>query len=193
MKRTGSRAFTLIEMMVALVVLSLLLMMGLPAFGTYLQNAKLRTAAESFYTGLQAARAEAVKTNTNTEFVLTSDNGNSSSAQTATATTTGPNWIIRSQGTGGIYTFVAGKDFNEGSGQASGTTVSVSSTASTITFTGFGSTSLGATATLSVTNPVGGACAPTGQMRCLNVVVSVGGQVRLCDPAVSATGDTRKC
>jgi hypothetical protein len=32
-------------------------------------------------------------------------------------------------------------------------------------------------------------------MRCLNVVVSRGGQVKMCDPAVPVTaiGDTRKC
>ncbi|MCC6472780.1 MAG: hypothetical protein IT514_03450, partial [Burkholderiales bacterium] len=44
------------------------------------------------------------------------------------------------------------------------------------------------------TNPSGGACAADGgPMRCLNVLVSPGGQIKMCDPAVAATGDTRRC
>ena len=31
-----------------------------------------------------------------------------------------------------------------------------------------------------------------GEMRCLNIVVTSGGQIRMCDPAV-ASGDSRAC
>ena len=67
----------------------------------------------------------------------------------------------------------------------------------TITFDGLGKTTLAAAATIQVTNPTGGACRTTpsaGAMRCLNVTVSVGGQVKMCDPyPLLATGDSRKC
>jgi type IV fimbrial biogenesis protein FimT len=187
--------FTLIELMISLVILAFLLMMGVPAFGTYLQNAKLRSTAENFYAGLQTARAEAVKRNMPVEFLLTDDSGDISSTQTATASTTGKNWIVRLQDPATLlYTFIEGRPAQEGSGQANASAVQVSSTAASITFNGFGATTLGSSATLSFTNPAGGVCAASGgPMRCLSIVVSVGGQSRLCDPAVTAAGDTRKC
>jgi type IV fimbrial biogenesis protein FimT len=46
-----------------------------------------------------------------------------------------------------------------------------------------------------VTNPAGGACKTAGgdePMRCLNIVVTPGGRVRMCDPSVAGP-DTRAC
>ena len=61
----------------------------------------------------------------------------------------------------------------------------IATTDPTITFDGLGKTNLVGAATIQVTNPTGGACqtsATAGKMRCLNVTVSVGGQVKMCDP-----------
>jgi len=189
------RGFTLVELMIGLAIMAFLLMMGVPAFSTFIQNSKLRSTAEVFHAGIQTARAEAVKRNAQVQFILTDDAGDSSSTQTATASTTGRNWLIRVQDpTSLIYTFIEGKDAAEGSGQTSTPSVAVSGTVSSMTFTGLGATTLGSAATFSFTNPAGGACkSASGPMRCLSVVVSVGGQARMCDPAVTATGDTRKC
>lgn len=190
-----SRGFTLIEMMIALVVLAILLMMGMPAFAIYIQNAKLRSTAESLQAGLQTARAEAVKRNAQIEFILTTDPGNSGSVATTNLSTTGQNWLIRYQDPATLlYSFIEGKVAEEGSGQGSTTTVVTTGTTSSITFNGFGGTTLGSAASFALTNPTGGLCkAAGGPMRCLTIVVSVGGQVRMCDPAVTTTGDTRKC
>lgn len=189
------RGFTLVELMIGLVILAFLLMMGVPAFTTFIQNSKLRSTAETFHAGIQSARAEAVKRNSQVQFILTDDAGDSSSTQTATASATGRNWLIRVQDpTTLLYTFIEGKSATEGSGQTTTPSVAVSGTVSSVTFNGFGATTLGSAATFSFTNPTGGACKSAGgPMRCLNVVVSVGGQARMCDPAVSAAGDTRKC
>jgi type IV fimbrial biogenesis protein FimT len=49
--------------------------------------------------------------------------------------------------------------------------------------------------TIDVTNPTGGTCATIATpapMRCLRVVVTAGGQVRLCDPAFAST-DPQGC
>ncbi len=194
-RAVAGRGFTLVELMIGLVILAFLLMMGVPAFTTMIQNSKLRSTAETLYAGLQSARAEAVKRNAAVQFIMTDDAGDSSSTQTATASTTGRNWLIRVQDPATlIYTFVEAKNSAEGSGQSSTPSVSVSGTVSSVTFNGFGGTTLGSAATFTVTNPTGGACkASGGPMRCLNIVVSVGGQARMCDPAVTATGDTRKC
>jgi len=188
------RGFSLVELMIGLAIFAFLMAMGVPAFTTYIQNAKIRSAAEVLYASIQTARAEAVKRNAAVEFVLTDDAGDSGSTQTATPSTTGRNWLIRLQDpTTLIYTFIEGKSMAEGSGQASTPSVTITSSVSSVTFNGFGSTNLGATATLAVANAAGGACAPTGPMRCLSVVLSVGGQARMCDPAVAAAGHTRKC
>ena len=195
--RMRGRGFSLVELMIGIAILGILMMFGVPAFSTYLQNSKLRSAAENFYVGMQMARAEAVRRNTQVQLVLTSDNAESGYANTTNLTTTGPNWMIRvPDPVTGVFTYVEGKSMFEGSGQTqSGTpSVELSGTVSSVAFSGFGATTLGGTATFVFTNPGGGTCAAVGgPMRCLNVVVSVGGQARMCDPAVTAAGDTRKC
>jgi type IV fimbrial biogenesis protein FimT len=56
----------------------------------------------------------------------------------------------------------------------------------TVAFTGLGRA--GNTLTLNITNPTGGACKSTGgEMRCLNIIVATGGQIRMCNPALAST------
>lgn len=192
--RAGRRGFSLIELMIGLAIFAFLMGMGVPAFTTYIANAKIRSAAEVFYSGVQSARAEAVKRNASVQFILTDDLGDSTNVQTTNLSTTGKNWIIRVQDpTTLIYSYVEGKSMLSGSGQTSTQGVTVTGTVSSITYSGFGATNLAAAATFAFANPTGGACAPAGPMRCLSVVVSVGGQARMCDPAVTTAGDTRKC
>ena len=192
--RAGRLGFSLIELMIGLAIFAFLMGMGVPAFTTYIANAKIRTAAEVFYSGVQSARADAVKRNASVQFVLTDDLGDSTNVQTTNLSTTGKNWIIRVQDpTTLIYTYVEGKSMLSGSGQTSSQGATVTGTVSSITYNGFGATDLTTAATFAFANPTGGSCAPTGPMRCLSVVVSVGGQARMCDPAVSVAGDTRKC
>lgn len=188
------RGFSLVELMIGLAIFAFLMALGVPAFSTFIQNSKLRSAAEVFHAGVQMARAEAVRRNQPVQFLLTDDLGDQSNAQTTNLSTTGRNWIIRYQDpTTLIYQYIEGKSMISGSGQTSTPAVTVAGSVSSITFNGFGGTNLASSATFAFANPTGGSCAPTGPMRCLNIVVSVGGQARMCDPAVSATGDTRKC
>ncbi len=196
LSRRASDGFSLIELMIGVALLALLLMLGLPAFSTYLQNAKLRAAAENFYAGAQMARAEAVRRNAQVEIVLTNDDANVGNTNDAVLSPTGKNWIIRAlDPTTGQYSYIEGKSMLEGSGQASAPSVQIDGgLIASIAFNGFGATTLAGTATFAFSNPAGGDCAALGgPMRCLNVAVSVGGQARMCDPAVTAAGDTRKC
>lgn len=62
--------FTLVELMVALMVLGVLVSLGMPSFLEMLRNMEIRAAAESVANGLQRARAEAVARNTRVQFVL---------------------------------------------------------------------------------------------------------------------------
>jgi len=187
--------FSLIELVIGLAIVSMLLVMGLPAFTTYIQNTKLRTAAESFLAGVQSARGEAVRRNAQVQIILTNDDADVTNRNTTALSPTGQNWIVRAlDPTTGLYDFIEAKAMAEGSAQASAPSVQIDGGAnSSVTFNGFGTTTLAAAATIAFSNPSGGACAPTGPMRCMNVVISVGGQARMCDPAVVAATDTRSC
>ena len=192
------RGVTLIELIIGIAVLAILLALGIPAFTQALQNARLRATADSFTAGLQLARAEAIKRNGRVELLITNDDPVATMVDAATASatgvTTGMNWIVRYiNPTTGFHDFVEGKSSLEGA-PASDTTVTVNATNTTITFNAFGATTLGAAATFQFENPPGGACvAASGPMRCLNIVVTPGGQIKMCDPSISTMGDTRKC
>ena len=47
----AQRGFTIVELLVGVTLLAVLLGLGVPAMGTYLQNSKLANAAASYYTG----------------------------------------------------------------------------------------------------------------------------------------------
>jgi len=51
----------------------------------------------------------------------------------------------------------------------------------------------GHSATFSITNPNGGSCRPDGPMRCLHVVASSAGQIRMCDPDPALSSDPQGC
>ena len=66
-----SKGFSLIELVVAIAIMGVLMSLGVPALTSYSRNIKLRAAAESFMSGLQLARGEAVRLNAGVELILT--------------------------------------------------------------------------------------------------------------------------
>lgn len=180
-----SRGFSMVELMIAIAIVGFLLVMGIPSFTGYIQNSRLRSAAESCLAGLQRARAEAVRQNGNIQFLLTDSAATAANVAIAAPLATGRNWMIRSAD---LTTFI------EGSPQITQATVDVDGGGvAGITFNGLGRSDLATTATIQFSNPTGGACAPAGPMRCLNIQITVGGQIRMCDPAIATAGDTRQC
>jgi type IV fimbrial biogenesis protein FimT len=68
--------------------------------------------------------------------------------------------------------------------------------ATTVTFSGLSNAPLlpkSAAVRFSPAAASGLACAPTGPIRCLMVVIAPGGQSKVCDPAATTVGDTRSC
>jgi type IV fimbrial biogenesis protein FimT len=192
MKR--QRGFSLIEMVVVVVIMGILLGLGLPSYRTYMANQRIVASAEVFMTGLQMARAEAVKLNQRVEFILTDVDPTPASVDTTSTSTAGRNWIVRALAAGG-NAFIEGKSGAEGSGSATGagSPVVLTGSLAAVTFDGFGMpVGLTTTATFDFSNPSAGSCAPAGPVRCLQVRLSRGGQARLCDPA-TPVGDTRSC
>lgn len=206
------QGFTLIEMMITIAIIGVLLALGAPRFAEYLRNAKLRSAAEVFLTGVQLARSEAVRMNAPVEFLLTATDPLPANVGAAVAAANGTNWMVR---TADLGTFIDGKFGIEGSGRGTGqlTPVRINDIATpasadpdappaaptgSIIFNSLGRTNLANQAVFKFNNPEAGVCVTAGgPVRCLKVIVAVGGQARLCDPAVSAAavaaGDSRGC
>jgi type IV fimbrial biogenesis protein FimT len=66
-KQTG---FSLIEMMIAVAIIGILAAFAMPSYFDWIQNTRIRTAAESILNGIQKARSEALMRNTNVKFTL---------------------------------------------------------------------------------------------------------------------------
>ena len=174
---TAKRGFTLIEILISITVLGIILMLGLPSFASWLQNQQLRAASEGLLNGLQTARAEAIRRNLLVQIVVAPP---------------GTGWSVTEAVSGAaIQTRVK----EEGSPNAVlGVTPN---TATTVTFTSLGSVAANLDGSptagqFDIKNPAGGSCQTAGPMRCLRVVVSGGGSLRMCDPIVSLP-DPRGC
>lgn len=194
--------FSLIELIVGMAVLALLMALGMPQYATFVSNARLRTTAEGINNGLNLARAEAVKRNTRVELLFTDEEPIEGLVNTVASVVDAPNWMVRAWvPSTNSYEFIDGKLGAEGSGKSEGTGVVVTTVTGgvytgIVTFTGFGALNTAQPISFQVTYPTAGTCdtvATPGPLRCLNVTVTPGGQVRICDPKVTDTKDTRAC
>jgi type IV fimbrial biogenesis protein FimT len=184
------RGATLIELIISIVIMALLFAMGLPAFMNWIQSVQIRTATESIQNGLQLARATAVQRNTNAGFYLTNNMGVACALSAA-----GPNWIVGlADPTGACNALpsdvtppfiIQARSASEGSQNAV-----IAAGQSSVVFNGAGRVTPppAGNIEIDISNPTGGACATAGgEMRCLRIYVSPGGQVRMCDPALPNT------
>lgn len=182
--RHNQRGFSLVELVVAMVVLGVLMSMAIPSFQSWIQNTQLRTASESVLAGLQLARAEAVRRNTRVQFTLAGVSFQDWTVGCATVV-----GDANADGVDDCPAVIQSRTAAEGTANV---TVAVDN--ATITFAGLGRADLAMTA--DITNPVGGNCAAIGgPMRCSRIMVSTGGQIRMCDPAITISdpGNPRGC
>lgn len=170
--RNFSSGFSLIELLFVIAIVGLLFAFGAPSFSAWLKNMQVRNAAESIMNGLQFARTEAVRRNEVISFAMFPPDADWTVSTVIVVET--------------LQSFASA----EGAEQAE-----VATTDAVVTFNGLGKTDLAANALIQVTNPTGGAVCGTGvdEIRCLNVTVSVGGQIKMCDPAIATPGDSRRC
>lgn len=196
------RGLGLIELMVGITLAALLMTLAMPSFITGMQNRQIRTVADAVQNGLMVARTEALRRNRNVKFQLQNGTGWTVGCETVDASTdpvTGevacPATIQTRDPGSTTKAQVATSQLVAATGSAASTTVFTD----TLTFTPLGRTTTstlptGNLAVFDVTNPSTDACAAAGgEMRCLRVVVTSMGQVRMCDPAVTASTDPRKC
>lgn len=190
----SQRGITLIEIVVGMAIVAVLVATALPDFKNWIQSSQIRTTAESIQNGLQIARAEAVSRNTLVGFSLTD-----STTAACALSATGVSWVVSLDDPTGkcdvIDPQAAPRIVQVKSGGEGAKNVVVAAGQSAIIFNGLGRIAPppAAAITIALTNPTGGSCAKDGgEMRCMNISVSAGGQVRMCDPALAST-DPRGC
>jgi type IV fimbrial biogenesis protein FimT len=182
LKRPAGRmaGFTLIELMVTIVLMGLLLAVGFPSMMTWVHNSKVRTVADGLQNGLRLAQAEALRRSRQTVFSLTNS---TTPATSLTAVADGRNWSVNSVK---LLTDETAQFIEAGVLTSVGSGVGITGPAS-ICFN-----SLGRLVTNSDPGPTGANCtaaaatyivSATGSDRPLRVLVTLGGQVRMCDPA----------
>ncbi len=196
------RGFTLVELIVAIAIVAILMTLAAPNLSLWIRNTKVRTAAESIQTGLHVARAEALKRNAVVRFQLTDTMDDSCSLSD-----NGPHWFISisdvTAGTSGSNDHKCATPASDTEGpriiqsrngaEAGGNLVFINSDRNLLTFNGLGQlTSNPATMQISSAEAGQTCMADGGSTRCLSVVVTAGGQIRMCDPALPST-DTRGC
>ena len=87
-----ARGFSLIELVVTLSVFGVLLMTAVPALGSWVAGAQVRTVADGIQNGLRLAQVEAARRNRRVQFVLTDSDPLGSGPWTPSST--GRNWVI---------------------------------------------------------------------------------------------------
>ena len=187
--------FTLIELLIGLAVLGIVLMIGLPSLATWLQNTQIRNATEQMQSGLQLARAEALRRNSSVRFQLVNN-----LTATCALSAAGTDWVV-SLANPSAACNVAPSDttapqiVQKKAGSEGAPNVAVAATGGTsVVFNGLGRMIGAGITQIDFTNPNGGACqTAAGPMRCLRIQVTTGGQVRSCDPVVAVNTDPRCC
>jgi len=167
--------FTLVEMLIGITILAILVAVGLPSYTAWIQNTQIRNATESVLNGMQLARNEAVRRNTNVQLVL--------GAQST--------WTISVPSTAEQ---IQTRDYRAGSKNV--TVAATPGNATTITFSSLGRVVANADASATITQldfDVPTSILAATASRDLRILVSAGGNVRMCDPTVNDASDTRYC
>lgn len=196
LSKSKQRGVTLIELMIAVVIVGVLLVLAAPSYSTWIQNQQIRTAAESILNGIQVTRNEAVKNNGRARFVLC--NAPLSSWQVLAIPFTAPAAAPAATAECGAGTAtelrMQERSSQEGSQLAQLAINNLpigDTTVTTVTFNSLGRVVANADASASITQV--DVSTPTGD-RPLRVTVGAGGNTRMCDPSplLSAT-DPRHC
>lgn len=158
---------TLIEVLVVLAIIAILMALGMPALGDFLQNGRVKAVASEMRDGLLAARTEAIRCN-----------------KSVTLTSTGVGWSFTDCSGNTRSRSASSNESSVSVTYAAGAgTTYATFTSQAITFSGAGRTSAGA-GSFNVS--------ATGADLTLRVLINAGGLVRICNPN-AATGAADAC
>jgi len=196
LSKSKQRGVTLIELMVAVVIVSILFVIAAPSYRGWIQNQQIRTAAESILNGIQLARSESVKNNSRARFVLCGLPASSWEILAVSAPGGVPAAApAASLACGAGSNAAAGEvRVQERSGQEGSRLATVAvlpNAATTVTFNSFGRVVGNADGSAPLTQF--DVSTPTGD-RPLRITLGAGGNTRMCDPSpLLAATDPRHC
>jgi type IV fimbrial biogenesis protein FimT len=196
---------TLIELLVAMAVVVILLVAVSGNFGAWLANVQIRTATESMQNGLQLARAEAIRRNRSVMFWLTSAGAAPGPADWVVACAVPSGTGARPEAPGdcpGTHTTAGvpppGPPYNyiqmqTAAAQQTGMPqiVTAPAGASVVTFNSLGMVASNADGSAPLTQ-IDTSLPAMAASRTLRITIA-GGQIRMCDPALTGSGDPRGC
>lgn len=182
MRSCRQRGFTLIEMMIALVILALLVLLAAPMYGEMLANTEVRNASENILMGLRDAQSRAIQSNAPARLVLdtTSGSGGWSVYQ----------YMHTDDAQDGTEQLVRSYTFKEGASRAT-----VAATGGTqVTFNGLGQIigNADGSATMSQVDITTSAISSPRVLRILVGTKDVAAGMKMCDPSYS-TSDPVGC
>lgn len=192
-----SRGFTIVELVVTLGLFGVLLALALPAFTGFIQNTQIKNAAENAVTGLNLAKAEAIRRNAPVRFQFV----NAMTATCALSTSSG-SWVVSLDDPAALCNIdasdtTAPRIIQKYAIAEGAPKVAVAATgSSSVTFNGLGRVTGAGISQVDFTH-LTSVCehvnATTGTARCLRVLINTGGSIKLCDPKVTAATDPRIC
>ena len=176
------RGFTLVELMITIALLAILLVLAVPFLTSMIRNSQVRSVSEALQNGLRLAQAEAVRRNRQAVFSLT----NAEPGVNSAAVANGTNWAIHTVPQ--VLNANETREFIQGG--------ALSDFAANVLINGPVSicfNSAGRLVANAAPGVAGAVCTVTGAQprydisvtgsdRPLRVLVSLGGQVRMCDP-----------
>lgn len=196
LRKAGQQGISIIEVMVAVTILAILAMVGLPSFSIWMHNTKIRTGAESMLAGLQLARSEAVRRNATVRFQFVTNFTNTCSLSNNVG-----NWIVGlDDPTNNCHVAasetvlprtIQSKSALEGSPEITVSALDSAGNAATlVAFNGMGRMTQ---TTMIQRIDLDSSVLASGDSRDLRILITPGGQIRMCDPNVSSTSDPRFC
>jgi type IV fimbrial biogenesis protein FimT len=169
--RAFAHGFSLIELMIAIVIFSFLILLAAPMYTEFIGNSYIRNAAEAVLNGIRLAQTQAIKVNTSAAFVLDPATG----------------WTIHAPDPNDasdkvIETYI----FNEGASRA---TITPDSGTTTVTFDGLGRLLPNADASAQMTQiDITNTNVPTPHpLRVVVNTIAGSSGIKLCDPALAST------
>ncbi|MDE2598852.1 MAG: GspH/FimT family pseudopilin [Rhodocyclaceae bacterium] len=176
LSKRAQSGFTLVELCIVMAIMAILMALGIRPYRDWVENNKIRNAAESISSGLMLARSEAVTRNTSVNLTL--------AAGTSSAWTVGCTVPVAGTCPAAIHN----RQESEGS---SGAITVLSPAGRTITFNNLGRMTLPLVPG-SIDINIDNTSLPAATSNDLRVNVSVGGGIRVCNPNVVAP-DARAC
>lgn len=181
------KGFNLVELLIIVTIIGILATLGIPSYKIWVANTKIRSTAESIQNGIQLARAEAVKRNAAIQFDLRGTDG----AWVVCIRPAAPGSCANPDDT----TTVQSRSNAEGGASS----ISVSTTdAVPLVFNSFGAllspTPSAADGFIRLGVDISTSVIPAADSRDLQVLITAGGNTRMCDPATTlSSSDPRKC